>query len=149
MKWSLQTFHCCFVQLGFSWRSLAQKRQAEPPVEPTAWAFPLAVVCPNFGFIRIKLGFLVFVPPRLTLDVRPWIVSRGAFVDTEFLALLVGDFVRHSPRRNIASQLLGASPERHRERGFLLALVILSRFTHDEFCALRENPAGDHLRAVR
>ena len=77
MKWSLQTFQRCFVQLGFSWRSLAQKRQAEPPVEPTAWAFPLAVVCPNFGFIRIKLGFLVFVPPWLTLDVS---LANGAHV---------------------------------------------------------------------
>ena len=70
MKWSLHTFQRCLVQLGFSWRSLAQKRHAEPSVEPTAGAFPLAVVCPNFGLIRIKLGFMVFMPPWLTLDVR-------------------------------------------------------------------------------
>ena len=70
MKWSLQTFQRCLVQLGFIWRSFAQKRHAEPFVESTAWAFPLAVVCPNFGFIRIKLGFLVFAPPWLTRDVR-------------------------------------------------------------------------------
>ena len=88
MKWSLQTIHRCLVHCGFSLRSLSQKRHAEPPVEPTAWAFPLAVVCPNFGFIRIKLGFLVFVPPWLTLDVR--LDSVKAHAVHECAALNVG-----------------------------------------------------------
>jgi len=70
MKWSLQTFQRCLVQPGFIWRSFAQKRHAEPVPRANGGAFPLAVVCPNFGFIRIKLGFLVFSTPWLTLDVR-------------------------------------------------------------------------------
>ena len=69
MKWSLQTFQRCLVQPGFIWRSFAQKRHAEPVPRANGGAFPLAVVCPNFGFIRIKLGFLVFAPPWRTRDV--------------------------------------------------------------------------------
>jgi hypothetical protein len=69
MKWSLQTFQRCLVQPGFSWRSFAQKRHAEPEPRANGGAFPLAVVCPNFGFIRIKLGFLVFSTPWLMPDV--------------------------------------------------------------------------------